>query len=276
MARLINDEIVWMPEFEEPKVKQKTQAQRQRRWRHNQRKSALNIQLSHLPAFSMDQSYELTFINSLTGFFGILHLIELAQQTTTFTMDTELDGSSYRPALIQLQFHSTARKDGKITIIIFEMLHLPPVNSVLYQQIERLVQTIFHSSKTFLVWGEGVDELSRFQVYPLFQSTATYALHFANVQKEFELWCNDQQRQVWGLQMAVAQTFGQFLDKSLTRSNWGVGLDVRLYQNLRLNELNYNVKLSLTEVEDQIRLKLIKYAVDDCFATTKLAVAIGL
>ena len=42
MARLINDEIVWMPKLEEPKTKQKTQAQRQRQWRHNQRKSALN------------------------------------------------------------------------------------------------------------------------------------------------------------------------------------------------------------------------------------------
>lgn len=275
MARLINDEIVWMPKLEEPKAKQKTQAQRQRQWRHNQRKSALNQQLSHLPTFSIDQPYELIFINSLTGFFGILRLIELAQQTTSFTMDTELDGSSSRPALVQVQFHSTAQKDSKITIIIFEMLHLPPMNSVLYQQIERLVQTIFHSYKTFLVWGEGTDELSKFQVYPLFQSTAMYTLHFVNVQEKFKLWCNDQQRQAWALQLAVAQTFGQFLDKSWTRSNWGVGLDVRLYQNLRLNELNYNVKSSLTEAEDQIRLRLIKYAVDDCFATTKLAIAIG-
>jgi hypothetical protein len=73
----------------------------------------------------------------------------------------------------------------------------------------------------------------------------------------------------------VANIFGQFLDKSVTRSNWGVGLDIRLYQNLQDGVPNYNVQSSLTDRQEQDRLKLVKYAIDDCLATTKLASLIG-
>ena len=75
----------------------------------------------------------------------------------------------------------------------------------------------------------------------------------------------------WSLQLAVARIFEQFLDKSLTRNNWAQGLDLRLYQNSR----NDNVESCLTEQQEQIRLQLVQYVVDDCLALTRLALTMG-
>jgi hypothetical protein len=309
MAQLINDEIVLMPLLDAMKVeekhkskrKQKTQRQRERQWKQNEKKHLRNQELSQLPVFSMDQPYELTFINSKTAFFVLLHLIELARHTTCFTIDMEIDDFSQRPALIQIQFVSSLEKqqEEKVSIIILEMCHLPPMTTQTYQQIQRLVKIIFHPSKKLLVWGNGQQELSKFQIYHLFQSMTLYSLDFIHVQERFKNWYNDtyphesncpmakfqdttddptcicvhrpykKTNELWALQVAVAHVFEQYLDKSWTRSNWSVGLDIRLYQNLQFG------LLSLTKEEDKIRLELIKYAMDDCFATTKLALIIG-
>ena len=51
-------------------------------------------------------------------------------------------------------------------------------------------------------------------------------------------------------------------------------MDRRLYENLQVNTLNYNVKSSLTDEEEQYRLRMVQYLVDDCFACTELAMTI--
>ena len=62
--------------------------------------------------------------------------------------------------------------------------------------------------------------------------------------------------QPWSLQKAVAYTFGQFLDKTRTRSKWS---------------------RSLFQADDNQRwlvAELIQYAADDCLAATKLQMAL--
>ncbi|CAF1552762.1 unnamed protein product [Adineta ricciae] len=72
MAMLIDDEIVLLPLHSERLAK--TEAQRQRQWRQNQRKHRLNDELSRLPV------------------------------TPYFTLDTETDCHTLAPALIQIEF----------------------------------------------------------------------------------------------------------------------------------------------------------------------------
>ncbi|CAF1538391.1 unnamed protein product, partial [Adineta steineri] len=196
-------------------------------------------------------------------------------------------------------------EEEKRTILIFEMCHLPLKTSIIYPQVQQLMDTIFHPSKTFLTWGDGANELLKFKIYQLFQTIPVTTLNFINIQDRFKHWYNNTYKHndycyvtlfndiaddpdctcshrpyknagdKWSLQKAIAIIFPQFLDKSLTRSNWGTGLDIRLYQNINFDIISYNVQSNLTNKQEQDRLKLVEYITDDCHATIILAFTIG-
>ena len=174
MAMLMNGEIVFLPLLDslafEENLHKKTLQQRQRQWEKNQ-------QLSALPVFTSDQSYKVTFINYKTPFFALIRLIERAKQTSLFAIDTETDDTFKQPALIQIQFidlknnpHAQLEIEPT-TIVIFEMCQLPSMATLIYPRIQQLINTIFHSSKQFLIWSNSRQELSPFfTIFPLFQS----------------------------------------------------------------------------------------------------------
>jgi hypothetical protein len=294
--------------------KQKTSQQRQNQQRKNQEKYRHNQQLSQLPKFTTKRPYETIFINYMTPSFALIRLIELARQTPVFAMDTENDAGSTQPALIQMQlipFEHDDHDDGsldkhtKTTVIIFEMCHLPSTTSPIYIFIERLFKTIFQCDKIIFSWSDGSEELSKFTIYSIFQSIPYRNPRHVNVQAIFKMWYNDTHPHVsdcimssypnliddpqcscahrpyknagnkWSLQLAISKIFGQFLDKSMTVNNWGIGLDRRLYENWQLNALNYNITSCLTDEEEQRRQQFVQYVVDDCLALTKLAIQIG-
>ncbi|CAF0800758.1 unnamed protein product [Adineta steineri] len=270
--------------------KQKTLQQKQRQWRQNQRKHHLNKKLNNLPKFTPGQSYEIIFINYMTAFFVLLNLIKRARTTKYFTIDTETDDISGRPALIQLQLIHLENNNNfkeeeaiKSTIIIFEMCRLRSETFNIHPRAQELFDVIFHPSNIFLTWGNEDNEMLKFQNYEFVHSLPLTSLHIINVQGKFKNWYNSTYTHrpyknpgdAWSLQMAISTIYKQFLDKSWTRSNWGQGLDIRLYLNLEFNAINYNVKSSLTDEEEQTRLKLVNYAIDDCLAVTKLAFQIG-
>ncbi|CAF1433786.1 unnamed protein product [Didymodactylos carnosus] len=120
--------------------------------------------------------------------------------------------------------------------------------------------TVFKSTNTIYAWGRLRAELEPFSHSGLFQLSDIPAKVF-NIQRRFRDWYNDRrpyteecQRQKpvhntddyddclcprthrpykaandqWGLQMAIARTFGQYLNKSSTLANWAVGLDAAL------------------------------------------------
>ncbi|CAF1484883.1 unnamed protein product [Adineta steineri] len=189
------------------------------------------------------------------------------------------------------------------------MCQLPLKTSIIYPFIQKLFDVIFHPSNIFLTWGNEDNEMLKFQEYEFVNSLPLTSLHIINVQQKFKNWYNNTYKHgndcptiavyynnnniddsphctciyrpyknpdnSWSLQMAISTIYNQFLDKSWTRSNWGQGLDIRLYLNLKFNTLNYNVKSSLTSEQERIQLKLVNYAIDDCFAVTKLAFKIG-
>ncbi|CAF3586434.1 unnamed protein product, partial [Adineta steineri] len=163
MAQLINGEIVLMSLLDslrlpEGRKKHKTLQQKQRQWRKNQQRHQLNKDLSSLPKFTLDQPYDIIFINYMTAFFVLLDLIERVRRTKYFTIDTETDDYSKKPALIQLQLihlkinnHFKEEEEAiKSTIIIFEMCQLPLKTSIIYPFIQKLFDVIFHPSNIFL------------------------------------------------------------------------------------------------------------------------------
>ena len=68
------------------------------------------------------------------------------------------------------------------------------------------------------------------------------------------------QNNQWSLQNAIAYTFDQFLDKSRTKSRWCRPLDIAYVQEHF--GLNARQKRNLEY--------LIRYAVNDCLAVTKI------
>ena len=319
MVTLINDEIVLMPLLDalalqerkqnnEKKKKQKTLQQRQQQWKRNQDKRERNQQLSRLPTFTSDQPYKVIFINYMTAYFVILRLIERARKTKYFSIDTETDDITRKPALIQIEFvqfeQNNDVREEKI-IVVFEMCQLPSKTSWIYPRVQQLLEAIFHPSKTFLTWDNEKNQLFKFIIYQLFETVPIGALYFINVQDGFKDWYNNTYKHEddcymatfndisddpectcshrpyknpgdkWSLQRAVSTIFKQFLDKSLTRNNWGQGLDIRLYQNIQPDVPLYDITSCLTEEQEQNRLELVQYAIDDCLALTKVAFTIG-
>jgi hypothetical protein len=86
-----------------------------------------------------------------------------------------------------------------------------------------------------------------------------------DLQSEFKEWhkgkhhgFNALGRNKWSLQYAIVNTYGQFLNKKEKLNIWSRGL-------YRRNDEEYNEKL----------LSMIKYAINDCLAVTKLAYTMG-
>jgi hypothetical protein len=190
------------------------------------------------------------------------HLIELAKQTKSFSVDTESDIFTNRPALIQVEFIHHAGS----TIVLIEAGHLPAnQQSLCFWLIRSLLKFILPPSNVIYSWGNATKELFRFLPCGLFSGETICELNAVNIQKNFKLWydrpCQSHSdgRLLWGLQAAIADTFVEFLDKKHTLNVWSRGL----YHPRRLHRYNSKVQ------------SMINYAANDCLAVTKLAYAIG-
>ncbi|CAF1115520.1 unnamed protein product [Didymodactylos carnosus] len=164
------------------------------------------------------------------------------------------------------------------------MNHLPNKTNKAdkFNELVKLMKTIFKSTNTIYAWGRLRAELEPFSHSGLFQLSDIPAKVF-NLQRRFREWYNDRhphieecQRQKpvhnsddyddclcprthrpykavndqWGLQMAIARTFGQYLDKSSALANSAVGLDTALSAYMSPQE----------------RERLKTYAAYDCLA----------
>ncbi len=68
----------------------------------NERQRQLNQTFSVLPTFSPLANCHIYHLNQTTSLHSLPHLIELARETTRFTIDTEHDYWTHEPALIQM------------------------------------------------------------------------------------------------------------------------------------------------------------------------------
>lgn len=278
-------------------------------------KTKINLKLkSLLPRFNRPPStYAHYFLNRTTSMETIDDLIEWAQQTNIFTLDTEHDIRQNRPALIQIEFvHDDDDDDNYSIVILVETCHLPMTKTKLFERFQYLFQIILSSTNIIQTWGSLSNELDDFLVYDLFKREQLCSSSNINVQVRFQLWfersyghdyrcqrnraeClidesdNDESpmdrcsclhrpyrssNMLWSLQMAIAFAFGEWLDKTHTKSRWSLGLDRRL-QNQMLFDCQWKsskqVWLPPKYFKERHRLAKLYYAMNDCFSVTELA-----
>ena len=248
--------------------------------RRHERQRRLNEELSVLPTFTPLNDFTVHLINHSTSTMLMQSLIELARQTRRFTIDTEQDYYSHRPALIQVEFVQATS-----VVILVEVCHLPHPSSTLFWLIRSLFKVILRPEKLILGWGDIVDELSSFIDDGLFSSDLLEQITTIDVQHQFKSWYNDRhphrcdltpsaddhitctcsyrpvknRNDKWSLQKAVAYLFDEFLDKSRTKSNWSRRLDCK---DVR--------RYTITNRKENETRELISYAAKDCLAVTKL------
>jgi hypothetical protein len=198
-------------------------------------------------------NYEVFLINKSTNTDLLHYLIQLAQNTKYFSMDTELDSKTNKPSLIQFEFIH----EHLSTVVLVEVCHLPVhKQSLIFWLIRSIFKYIFQYGKIIYSWGDPVKELSKFLIYDLFSSYTLYEPERINLQDEFKKWHYQKygfyaaSGDLWGLQAAIADRFEQFLDKSQTLNTWSRGL-----------QRHNNNKIQ----------SMINYAVNDCLSVTKLA-----
>ena len=254
--------------------------------RRNLRQQQLNTALSTLPTFSSLNPYHVYHIHRFTST-NLLHdLIRLARTTSKFSIDTEKDFYTHKPALIQIELI----QDRQSTVLLIEVCHLPHVSSIVHWLIRALLKIIFNSNNLIYAWGNIVDELTDFIPCGLFNMDNLCRINSIDIQHEFKqrhdrhfnmefnipsmkdnnsrsliakysMKSYEDDYHQWSLQMAIAFTFHEFHDKSLRNSRWSDHLDPS----------NVAVFTMLHPNQYRIRQRMVHYAVNDCLTVTKLA-----
>ena len=229
--------------------------------RRNRNKYLRNQTLSCLPPFTPVHDYEVFFVNRSSNTNLLHYLIQLAQNTKFFSVDTEGDKYTNKPALIQLEFINETIS----TVVLVEVCQLPyDQQSLTFWLIRSLFRFLFQHTKCIYSWGDAMKELAQFTNYDLFNIDALQKPKIINLQSKFLSWHYAKTKFYatnllpWGLQAAIADQFKQFLDKTETLNTWSQGLDQCYTHSYR----------------DKIQ-SMIQYAVNDCLAITKLAIHMG-
>ncbi len=268
--------------------------QKQQKYERKQRKL---MELSALPEFKPLKPYKIYFINRMTPLLIIFSLLEQVKRTVKYSIDSEGDWRPIKPAIIQVEFINNDEKES--IVLLFEMVHLPEPSTRRFRFIQKLFAAILKPSNEILMWSNVKKELIDFLDYHLFSIDLINSINATDMQSEFKDWynrtfphhkdcngfsvgfnnhqyCTCKHRPYkctndkWGLQMAIAKTFGEFLDKKFQRSRWSTGLDRRLDPFYKPGQLQQQQRHS----KQQYHEKLVKYAVYDCLSVTKLAMVI--
>lgn len=224
--------------------------------------------------------YELVFINRTTEIETLTRIINLIDDTTLFTLDTESTNILHqpnKPSLIQLQ---ALQQETNSTIIFIEVCHLPLSNDYRFTLIKQLFNVLLQPSKIIYTWGE-ITELDSFTRYNLFTSDQITLPKPLNVQRRFRTYWSDTyphkedtnhdttpckclycfgitHDNLIAIQDAVAICLQQWIDKRLTRHPFDIGLDPHL-QHLNHKEI-------------ETRQRMSAYAANDCDAVKQIII----
>ena len=229
--------------------------------------------------------YNIVHVHRHTTVLTIDTLINHFGSCYRYSIDTESDRFTYELALIQV--HSIPQHLPSY-VVLFEIYHFPPSDSILMGKIKSLFSILFRLGNIIFSWGSMFDELKCAILKNLFTWPVS-ALLF-DLQEKFFGWyqgalpsckacgpsrflnmamlssslcdCSNYSPYAstsvkWSLQNAICYTAHRFLDKSSTRKNWSIMLD-----------RNYS---PLSSTEQRTRLN---YAIYDSFVVTYLHRAI--
>ena len=212
-----------------------------------------------LTPFKKPDRYLDYFINRTTNIFVVDELIDKAELTNYYSVDTEGDPLTHQPAIIQVEF---IRRHTTPVIIIIEAQHLPSFESPLFKKIQQLCSIIFGSKNTVYSWGSAKTELERYIPFRLFKDPIEI------VERDLQWEYNPVQK--YALQKLIQNEFKQYLDKTATVAEWSCGVDLLLGtyipQDVVGPERTYRI-----HQERNYRTMLKDYAMNDVFAVTKWA-----
>ncbi|CAF4180840.1 unnamed protein product [Rotaria sordida] len=200
----------------------------------------------------------------------------MGKTTHKYTIDTESQviNKVAKGALVQIQFIHSIQES---TLVLIEMFYLPNQDSLLFKKIKELCSIILRDENKKITWGPFDNEFKNFHSYELFEKGKIK--NTINLQDRFSDWYNKppsntppakesrEEQTTWSLQDAVKIAFQQFLDKNETVNKWRCGLDFKLntWKKKLFSKNHYNAN-----EEKEKRTLMIKYAVADCTAVTKL------
>ncbi|CAF3398558.1 unnamed protein product [Rotaria sp. Silwood2] len=225
---------------------------RNQSWKLKKLKQELDLQREcrngKLTLFQQPENYLCYFIHERTDIFILDKLIDQVKLTNHFSMDTEDDALSHKPATLQVEF---IRHTLPSIIIIIEVQYLPSITTPLFKKIQQLCTMIFTSNNHIYLWGSALQELGKLNSFNLFNTGIKIQEY--NIQDEYS---NDKKT---ALQIIIKHEFTEYLNKTATLAEWacGVGLALGTY-------------LSLDVVGPE------QYAMNDVFAVTKLSYKLNL
>ncbi|CAF1177328.1 unnamed protein product [Didymodactylos carnosus] len=187
--------------------------------------------------FQQPSSHHCHHIHHRTSIETLDELIDRAHQTTHYTIDTENQlrppPQPSQPVLIQIQFVHLTHPP---TVLLIEVNYLPSENSPADEirqpelnDIQDEFRDWFHSS------------------YPPSDDQKSGA--------------NDQ----YSLQSAIYLIFTEWLEKRMTLANWGCGIDLALGTYIP-SDLVGRERYDIIKGEEELRLAMKGYAINDCFA----------
>ncbi|CAF1349817.1 unnamed protein product [Rotaria sordida] len=251
--------------------------QQQKNWMKTTRRMEKNEELrAEYPPFQSPSNFTVIHLHHYSSIETIEELIMMAKTTYIYTIDTESQviNKVAQGALVQIQFIHSIHES---TLILIEMFYLPNQNSLLFKKIKELCAIIFREENKKITWGPFDNEFKNFHSYELFEKGKIK--NTINLQDRFSDWYNKpptnthpakesrEEQTTWSLQDAVRIAFQQFLDKNETVNKWRCGLDFKLntWKKKLFSKNHYNAN-----EEQEKRMLMIKYAVADCTAVTKL------
>ncbi|CAF1133209.1 unnamed protein product [Rotaria sordida] len=262
------------------------------------------------PPFQSPSNFTVIHLHHYSSIETIEELIMMAKTTYIYTIDTESQviNKVAQGALVQIQFIHSIHESTLILIEMFYLPNqnsllfkkIKELCAIIFREENKKITwgpfdnefKNFHSYELFekelcaiifreenkkITWGPFDNEFKNFHSYELFEKGKIK--NTINLQDHFSDWYNKppsnthpvkesrEEQTTWSLQDAVRIAFQQFLDKNETVNKWCCGLDFKLntWKKKLFSKNHYNAN-----EEQEKRTLMIKYAVADCTAVTKL------
>lgn len=168
-----------------------------------------------LPDFSPLNAYRYYLVDYRTHPDLLHHIIRLAIECESFSLDTEIDLLNQdQPGLLKINLIDPDQS----TIILFELSQLPKDTKCLkFWLIRSIFKSIFREKKKVYVWGNLIIILFHYLDYGLFTIDDLENVNSINVQRKFKCWhakkfnYDGPMNESWSLQLAIANTFHENL-----------------------------------------------------------------
>lgn len=240
--------------------------------------------------FQRPSGYHYIYIHKQTPITTLNELIRLARMTQHFSIDTQRDTdpcpwmTTNTPALVQIEFHSPLKIS---LVILIEVLHLPSLTSTRIddalrrRKIERLCDHIFAPGNHLYMWGSLETKFDDFFDGHLFDASEMRHVHAYNIQHLFTQWYqfmfpHSSLKTEHSLQTAIFLTFNEWFDTRMRYAPWSIGIDLDLKLHcarLRAHQ-SHEYRSHLLRDEKEIRQCMQRFALDTCFAVSKLVALI--